>query len=269
MDLVVPGGSIFGLIGPNGAGKSTTFSMIATLLQPTSGELTVLGVDPSSHPRDVRRGLGYMPDVLGVYDNLRVDEYLQFFAATYHIPRRQWPELIGGLLELVDLVAEAVGDGQLAVPGHEAAAQPGPHARPRPRAAGARRAGQRSRPPCPCRAPRAAARPERDGQDDHHLQPHPRRARGGVHGRGDHGGRPAAGVGPAAADPRTARRRPPHRRALRRRRPPRRSRSPTTPSRPPCCAAWWLDDGRDVVEFVEQHDGLEQLFLSLTEGVVQ
>ena len=63
----------------------------------------MLGVDPSSDPRDVRRRLGYMPDVLGVYDNLRVDEYLQFFAASYHIPRRQWPELIDGLLELVDL----------------------------------------------------------------------------------------------------------------------------------------------------------------------
>jgi len=103
MDLVVPRGSVFGLIGPNGAGKSTTFSMIATLLEPTSGSLTVLGSDPTTSPREVRSRLGWMPDVLGVYDNLRVDEYLEFFAASYRIPRRRWPALVDGLLELVDL----------------------------------------------------------------------------------------------------------------------------------------------------------------------
>ena len=103
MDLVVPRGSVFGLIGPNGAGKSTTFSMVATLLEPTSGSLRVLDADPTEKPFDVRRRLGYMPDVLGVYDNLRVDEYLQFFAASYRIPRPQWRDLVASLLELVDL----------------------------------------------------------------------------------------------------------------------------------------------------------------------
>ncbi len=103
MSLTVPRGSIFGLIGPNGAGKSTTFAMIATLLLPTSGSLQVMGADPTSKPRTVRRRMGYMPDVLGVYDNLRVDEYLQFYAANYRIPRNEWPALIDGLLELVDL----------------------------------------------------------------------------------------------------------------------------------------------------------------------
>lgn len=103
LDVKIPAGSIYGLIGPNGAGKSTTFSMIATLLRPTSGSIRVLGHDPGRAPRDVRRQLGYMPDVLGVYDNLRVDEYLQFFAASYRVPRKEWPSLIGGLLELVDL----------------------------------------------------------------------------------------------------------------------------------------------------------------------
>jgi ABC-2 type transport system ATP-binding protein len=101
--LKIPRGSIYGLIGPNGAGKSTTFSMIATLLRPTTGSLRVLGHDPVRAPRDVRRRLGYMPDVLGVYDNLRVDEYLQFFAASYRVPRKEWPSLVDGLLELVDL----------------------------------------------------------------------------------------------------------------------------------------------------------------------
>jgi len=80
--------------------------MVATLLRPTSGSLRVLGADPASSPRDVRRQMGHMPDVLGVYDNLRVDEYLEFFAASYHIPRRDWNELVGGLLDLVDLAVK-------------------------------------------------------------------------------------------------------------------------------------------------------------------
>lgn len=106
MHLVVPHGSIFGLIGPNGAGKSTTFAMIASLLRPTSGTLSVMGFDPVKHPKAVRRTMGYMPDVLGVYDNLRVDEYLEFFAAAYKIPSREWPGLIDGLLELVELTVK-------------------------------------------------------------------------------------------------------------------------------------------------------------------
>ena len=103
LDLVVPRGSVFGLIGPNGAGKSTTFAMMATLLRPTSGRITVMGADPAHKPRTVRRRMGYMPDNLGVYDNLRVDEYLEFFAASYGIHRSEWPTLVDGLLELVDL----------------------------------------------------------------------------------------------------------------------------------------------------------------------
>jgi len=107
IELRIPRGSVYGLIGPNGAGKSTTFSMIATLLRPTAGTISVLGHDPVREPRLVRRRLGYMPDGLGVYDNLRVDEYLQFFAASYHVPRPQWSELVPGLLELVDLDVKA------------------------------------------------------------------------------------------------------------------------------------------------------------------
>ena len=103
LDLTVPRGSIFGLIGPNGAGKSTTFAVIASLLRPTSGTISVMGADPITKPRTVRRRMGYMPDDLGVYDNLRVDEYIEFFAASYSIPRAEWPALVDGLLELVDL----------------------------------------------------------------------------------------------------------------------------------------------------------------------
>ena len=103
LDLEVPTGSVFGLIGPNGAGKSTTFAILASILSPTSGTAEVAGCDPTTDPRGVRRHLGYMPDVLGVYDNLRVDEYLEFFAAAHLIPRSTWPGLIDGLLELVGL----------------------------------------------------------------------------------------------------------------------------------------------------------------------
>ncbi len=103
LDLEVPEGSVFGLIGPNGAGKSTTFAILASILSPTSGVVEVAGVDPSVDPRAVRRHLGYMPDVLGVYDNLRVDEYLEFFAAAHQLPRPTWPGLVDGLLELVGL----------------------------------------------------------------------------------------------------------------------------------------------------------------------
>ncbi|MCB9394065.1 MAG: ABC transporter ATP-binding protein [Acidimicrobiaceae bacterium] len=103
MSLAVPTGSIFGLIGPNGAGKSTTFAMLASLLRPSSGELSVMGVDPAHDRDELRRRLGYMPDTLGVYDNLRVVEYLEFFAASYRVPRHRWSALIADLLELVEL----------------------------------------------------------------------------------------------------------------------------------------------------------------------
>jgi ABC-2 type transport system ATP-binding protein len=106
LDLTIPRGSVYGLIGPNGAGKTTTFAVLASLLQPTAGSVRLLGIDPSAHPRDVRRIMGYMPDVLGVYDDLRVDEYLEFFAASYRIPKAARPAVIDGLLELVDLAGK-------------------------------------------------------------------------------------------------------------------------------------------------------------------
>lgn len=103
MNLDIPRGSTFGLIGPNGAGKSTTFLAVASLLKPTSGTVEVAGCDTVSNPRGVRAKLGYMPDVMGVYDDLRVEEYLHFFAAAYRVPRSTWKTLVDGLLELVNL----------------------------------------------------------------------------------------------------------------------------------------------------------------------
>jgi ABC-2 type transport system ATP-binding protein len=102
----IPTGSVFGLIGPNGAGKSTTFLVLASLLRPTSGRVEVAGVDPAHDLRGLRARVGYMPDVMGVYDNVRVAEYLEFFAAAYRVPRSGWPSLLDGLLELVDLTGK-------------------------------------------------------------------------------------------------------------------------------------------------------------------
>ena len=106
LDLVIPEGSVFGLIGPNGAGKTTTFAMIATLLSPTSGRVEVCGENPSKSPRSVRRLMGYMPDVLGVYDNLTVGEYLRFYASAYRLPTSTHTATIDALLELVDLAGK-------------------------------------------------------------------------------------------------------------------------------------------------------------------
>ena len=103
LSIEVPTGSVYGLIGPNGAGKSTTLSILASVLTPTSGSARVAGCDPVTNPRGVRRRVGYMPDVLGVYDNLSVQEYLEFFAAAYSLPRAGWKGLVDGLLELVGL----------------------------------------------------------------------------------------------------------------------------------------------------------------------
>ncbi len=106
LNLSVETGSITGVVGPNGAGKTTTFLMLATLLMPTSGDAFVCGFDPVSEPRDVRRSIGYMPDFFGIYDDLRVDEYLDFFAASYGAGPSTRARLIDDLLELVDLTGK-------------------------------------------------------------------------------------------------------------------------------------------------------------------
>ncbi|MGH9285571.1 MAG: ABC transporter ATP-binding protein, partial [Acidimicrobiales bacterium] len=84
----------------------TTMAIVASLLSPTAGSVQVAGADPARDPAAVRRAMGYMPDVVGVYDNLRVGEYLEFFAAAHRLPPSTWPRLVGGLLELVDLAAK-------------------------------------------------------------------------------------------------------------------------------------------------------------------
>jgi ABC-2 type transport system ATP-binding protein len=105
LDLRVPAGALFGLIGPNGAGKTTTLRMLAGLLEPTSGQI-VLNGDVANHDwREMRRQIGYMPDFFGVYEDLLVWEYLDFFARCYDLPAVRRRQVTGELLELVDLAA--------------------------------------------------------------------------------------------------------------------------------------------------------------------
>ena len=87
LNLVVEAGEIFGYIGPNGAGKTTTIRILSGLMRPTSGQATVAGVDVVRHPQEAKKVVGYMPDVFGVYQGMRVWEYLDFFGAAYRLPR--------------------------------------------------------------------------------------------------------------------------------------------------------------------------------------
>ena len=103
LSLEVPAGSIYGFVGPNGAGKTTTMRMLTTLSRPSEGEAWVAGQSIHHNRREVRRAIGYMPDEFGVYDDLRVWEYLDFFAACYDIPESERRPLVSDLLELVDL----------------------------------------------------------------------------------------------------------------------------------------------------------------------
>ncbi|MDQ7027098.1 MAG: ABC transporter ATP-binding protein [Anaerolineae bacterium] len=103
VSINVPAGSIYGFVGPNGAGKTTTMRVLTTLTRPTSGEAWVAGYSVLEDRRAVRRAIGYMPDEFGVYEDLRVWEYLDFFAACYDIPENDRKRLVGDLLELVDL----------------------------------------------------------------------------------------------------------------------------------------------------------------------
>lgn len=103
LDLAVGQGEIYGLVGPNGAGKSTTLRILATLLTATAGRAEIAGIDVLRNPDAARRVLGFMPDVFGVYDDMKVWEYLDFFARCYGIPAARRRRMIGDLLELVDL----------------------------------------------------------------------------------------------------------------------------------------------------------------------
>lgn len=103
LNLTIKGGDIFGFIGPNGAGKTTTMRILVTLLEPTRGKASINGLDVRRQGKKVRRLVGYMPDFMGVYDDLKVFEYLEFFAAAFGIERRKRKSIVEGVLELTDL----------------------------------------------------------------------------------------------------------------------------------------------------------------------
>ncbi|MGN7388204.1 ATP-binding cassette domain-containing protein [Sporosarcina sp. SAFN-015] len=103
LNLTLNEGTVFGFVGANGAGKSTTFLIVSTLLQPTSGDVLIDGVSVREKPAEIRKLIGYMPDFFGVYDQLKADEYLDFYGASYGIPEEERKKLIPQLLELVNL----------------------------------------------------------------------------------------------------------------------------------------------------------------------
>lgn len=107
LDLELQPGDLFGFIGPNGAGKTTTMKILATLLTPTSGRALVGGHDVVESPDAVRRLVGYMPDFFGVYREMRVVEYLAFFAAAYRVPSGERRQVVQDLLTLVELTHKA------------------------------------------------------------------------------------------------------------------------------------------------------------------
>ena len=103
LNLTIPESSIFGFVGPNGAGKTTTMKIMSGLLKATDGSVMIDGVDVTKNPKALKEHIGYMPDFFGVYDDLKVSEYMDFYAGTYYIPYEQREDLINNLLEIVDL----------------------------------------------------------------------------------------------------------------------------------------------------------------------
>ena len=103
LDLTVQRGDLFGFIGSNGAGKTTTLRILATFLAPSAGQALVLGHDVVRDADAVRHVIGYMPDFFGVYKDMEVTEYLDFFGACYKIPTAQREKTVNDVLELVGL----------------------------------------------------------------------------------------------------------------------------------------------------------------------
>ena len=103
MNLHIDKGEIFGFVGPNGAGKTTTMRIMCGLLKATSGKVTIDGVDALGRPADVKRKIGYVPDFFGVYDNLKVMEYMDFYGSMYGMSKREVENVADKYLELVAL----------------------------------------------------------------------------------------------------------------------------------------------------------------------
>jgi ABC-2 type transport system ATP-binding protein len=104
LSLNIEEGDVFGFIGPNGAGKTTTLRMLATILKPSHGVAKVAGINVALHPGQVRRMIGYMPDVFGVYEDMLVYEYLNFFSAAYGITGASRDKAVDKVLNLTGLI---------------------------------------------------------------------------------------------------------------------------------------------------------------------
>ena len=103
LNLHIQKGEIFGFIGPNGAGKSTTIRFLATLLKASQGEGFIGGFSVTKQPLEVRRTIGYMPDSFGVYEGMRVWDFLDFFSVAYQISQTRRKQVLSDVLELLDL----------------------------------------------------------------------------------------------------------------------------------------------------------------------
>lgn len=103
LNLHVPKGDLFGFVGPNGAGKTTTIRMICGLMPPAAGSITINGVDALKNPKEIKKQIGYVPDFFGVYDNLKVSEYMDFYGSMYRMTSKEIKAVADDLLELVNL----------------------------------------------------------------------------------------------------------------------------------------------------------------------
>lgn len=103
LTLHIPKGDLFGFVGPNGAGKTTTIRMVCGLMLPSSGDIFINGIDALAHQNEIKKQIGYVPDFFGVYDNLKVREYMDFYGSMYRMNSRDIMRISDDLLELVNL----------------------------------------------------------------------------------------------------------------------------------------------------------------------
>lgn len=103
LNLHIPEGDLFGFVGPNGAGKTTTIRMVCGLMPPTAGSIVINGVDALTNQREIKKQIGYVPDFFGVYDNLKVKEYMDFYGSMYRMNSFEVEKIMNDLLELVNL----------------------------------------------------------------------------------------------------------------------------------------------------------------------
>jgi ABC-2 type transport system ATP-binding protein len=103
LSLAMEQGDAMGFIGPNGAGKTTTMRIMASLLPPTDGDVTIEGWSVTRFPEQAKSLVGFLPDEFGIYRNVRVQEFLEFFAGAYRIPKLQRKKAIEDVIELTDL----------------------------------------------------------------------------------------------------------------------------------------------------------------------